>query len=83
MIRNVDAVRIIDEHRDDGVIITTMNAGNSNFGLPSVTQHEVLDFPLSGCMGKASSIALGLALARPEPGPSGRCWCWMETEAFS
>ena len=66
MIRNVDAVRIMDEHRDDAVIITTMNAGNSNFGLPSVTQHEQLDFPLSGCMGKASSIALGLALARPE-----------------
>ena len=66
MIRNVDAVRIVDEHRGDAVVITTMNAGNMRFGLPSVTQHEELDFPMGGCMGKASSLGLGLALARPE-----------------
>ena len=65
-IKNVDAVRIIDEHRADGVIIPTMNAGNVAFGLPSVTRHEELDFPMFGCMGKASSVGLGLALARPE-----------------
>ena len=66
MIKNVDAVRIVDEHRGDAVVITTMNAGNMRFGLPSVTQHEELDFPMGGCMGKASSLGLGLALARPE-----------------
>ena len=66
MITNVDAVRILDEHRSDALIITTMNAGNIRFGLPSVTQHEELDFPMAGCMGKASSLGLGLALARPE-----------------
>ncbi len=65
-IKNVDAVRILDEHRQDGVLITTMNAGNSRFGLPSVTAHEQLDLPMSGCMGKASSIGLGLALAQPD-----------------
>jgi phosphonopyruvate decarboxylase len=64
-IKNIDAVRIVDEHRADGVVITTMNAHNVNFGLPSVTQHEELDFPMGGCMGKASSIGLGLALAQP------------------
>ena len=66
MIKNVDAVRILDEHRGDSLIITTMNAGNMRFGLPSVTQHEEMDFPMGGCMGKASSLGLGLALARPE-----------------
>ena len=66
MINNVDAVRILDQHRGDAVIITTMTAGNMRIGLPSVTQHEELDLPMGGCMGKASSIGLGLALARPE-----------------
>ena len=66
MIKNVDAVRILDEHRGDAVLVTTMNAGNSQFGLPSVTHREELDFPVFGAMGKASSIGLGLALARPE-----------------
>ncbi len=65
-IKNVDAVRIMDEHRGDGVIVATMNAGNVNFGLPSVTKHEQLDLPLGGCMGKASSVGLGLALAQPD-----------------
>ncbi len=66
MIKNVDAVKIVDEHRGDAVIITTMNAGNPRFGLPSVTRREEMDFPVSGAMGKTSSVALGLALARPE-----------------
>ncbi len=65
-IKNIDAVRIMDEHRGDGVIVATMNAGNVNFGLPSVTKHEQLDLPLGGCMGKASSVGLGLALAQPD-----------------
>ncbi len=65
MIKNVDAVKILDEHRSNGVLITTMNSGNGSFGLPSVTSHEELDYPVFGCMGKASSIGLGLALAQP------------------
>ena len=65
-IRNVDAVRIMDEHRGDGVFVATMNANNVTFGLPTVTTHERLDLPLSGCMGKASSVGLGLALAQPD-----------------
>ena len=66
MITNLDAVRILDEHRGDAVIVTTMNAGNVRFGLPSVTKRDELNLPLVNCMGKASSIGLGLALARPE-----------------
>ena len=65
-ITNLDAVRIVDEHRGDAVIVTTMNSGNPNFGLPEVTTHEEMDFTLTGCMGKASSLGLGIALAKPE-----------------
>ncbi len=66
MIDNQEAVEIIDAHRGDAVIIATMNANNVRFGLPSVTTQENLDMPLSGAMGKASNVALGLALAQPE-----------------
>lgn len=66
MIDNADAVRLLDQKRDGAVIVPTMNANNVNFGLPSVTTNEKLDFPLSGAMGKASSVGLGFALARPE-----------------
>ena len=66
MIKNIDAVRILDEHRGNAIILTTMNAGNADFGMPAVTQHAELDFPVFGGMGKASSIGLGLALAQPE-----------------
>jgi thiamine pyrophosphate-dependent acetolactate synthase large subunit-like protein len=66
MIDNTDAVRLLDSKRDGAVIVPTMNAGNVHMGLPSVSTHDELDFPLSGCMGKASSVGLGLALAHPE-----------------
>ena len=66
MIKNIDAARIIDEHRQDGIIVATMNAGNINFGLAAVSQNQELDLPLSGCMGKASSMGLGMALAQPD-----------------
>lgn len=65
-ITNIDAVRIIEEHRGNAVIVTTMNSGNPGFGMPSVSRHDELDVNLIGAMGKASSLALGLALARPE-----------------
>ena len=66
MIDNTDAVRLLESKRNGAVIVPTMNANNVNFGLPSVTNNQQLDFPLSGCMGKASSVGLGLALAHPE-----------------
>ena len=66
MIDNTDAVRLLESKRNGAVIVPTMNANNVNFGLPSVTNNEQLDFPLAGCMGKASSVGLGLALAHPE-----------------
>ena len=66
MISNTDAVSIIDNKREDAVIIPTMNAGNVRFGLPSVTTNQNLDLPISGAMGKASNVGLGVALARPD-----------------
>ena len=65
-IKNLDAVRIIEEHRGEALIVTTMNSGNPKYGMPVVSRHEEKDIPLIGAMGKASSLALGLALARPE-----------------
>ena len=66
MIDNQEAVKVIDANRGDGVIIATMNANNVRFGLPTVTTHEQLDMPVSGAMGKASNVGLGLALAQPD-----------------
>ena len=66
MIDNTDAVKLLDSKREDSVFVATMNANNVNFGLPSVTSNEDLDFPVSGAMGKASSLGLGLALAQPQ-----------------
>lgn len=65
-ISNVDAVRILDEQRHDGIICSTMSANNVHHGLPSVSKNESLDFPMGGAMGKGSSLALGLALAQPD-----------------
>ena len=66
MIDNQEAVKVIDSRREDSLIVATMNANNVHFGLPTVTSNEDMDFPLSGAMGKASSVALGLALAQPQ-----------------
>ena len=66
MITNFDACRIVEEHRGEAVVITSMNAGNWRFGWPAVSHKEELDLPVSGAMGKASSVGLGLALAHPE-----------------
>ena len=66
MINNTDAVRLIDSKRGDSVVVPTMNANNVGFGLPSVSTNQNLDLPLSGAMGKASNLGLGLALAQPD-----------------
>lgn len=65
MINNTEAVKVIDSKREDAVLVATMNANNVGFGLPTVTSNEQMDFPISGAMGKASSVGLGLALAQP------------------
>ena len=66
MINNQDAVRVINSKRNGAMIVPTMNANNVHFGLPTVSTDEKMDLPLSGAMGKASSLGLGLALAQPD-----------------
>ena len=66
MIKNQDAVRVIDSKRNGALFVPTMNANNVHFGLPTVTTDQKMDLPVSGAMGKASSLALGLALAQPD-----------------
>ena len=66
MIDNSDAVKLLDSKRGDSVFVATMNANNVQFGLPTVTTNEEMDFPLSGAMGKAANLGLGLALAQPQ-----------------
>jgi sulfopyruvate decarboxylase subunit beta len=57
------ALETISKHRTNEVVVTTMS---SLRGWPEFSQRPDLDLPLRGCMGKASSIGLGVALARPD-----------------
>ena len=66
MLKNQDAVKVIDSKRNGAIIVPTMNANNVHFGLPTVTTDQKMDLPISGAMGKASSIGLGVALAQPD-----------------
>ena len=66
MIDNLEACRVIEQNRNNAIVVTTMGAGNPRFGWPVVSQDEALDVPVGGAMGKASSFALGLALAQPD-----------------
>jgi phosphonopyruvate decarboxylase len=62
MIKLLDALRVVEQHRGDAVVVAATQAGRN---WPLVSRCEELDLPLFGCMGKASSIALGVALATP------------------
>ena len=66
MLKNQDAVMVIDSKRNGAIIVPTMNANNVHFGLPTVTTDQKMDLPISGAMGKASSVGLGVALAQPD-----------------
>jgi phosphonopyruvate decarboxylase len=57
------ALETISKHRTNDVVITTMS---SSRGWPEFSQRPDLDYSLRGCMGKASSLGLGVALARPD-----------------
>jgi sulfopyruvate decarboxylase subunit beta len=60
---SLDAVRAIAASRTDQVVVTTMTA---IFQWDEVVGDDPIHLPLIGCMGKASSLALGIALARPD-----------------
>jgi phosphonopyruvate decarboxylase len=59
----MDALRVFAAQRGDAIVVTTMSSGR---GWAAVSTRPELDLPISGAMGKASSVALGLAMARPE-----------------
>ncbi|HEY8476908.1 MAG TPA: thiamine pyrophosphate-dependent enzyme [Chloroflexota bacterium] len=63
MIPVQNALRAIAELRGDAVVLPTMMTARV---WPTVTTREELDLPIVGCMGKASSVGLGIALARPD-----------------
>lgn len=57
------ALETIGKHRTNEVVVTTMSSSRT---WPEFSQRPDLDLPLRGCMGKASSLGLGVALARPD-----------------
>lgn len=63
MINPLEALKVIELHRASSVVVPTMQ---SNVRWSLVSSRPDLDLPLTGCMGKASSLALGLALAQPK-----------------
>ena len=63
MIESFEAQKVISQHRNKAIVVTTMTA---NPEWSQVSTNLDLDLPLSGAMGKASSIGLGLALAQPD-----------------
>ena len=65
MMEDTDALRLLSQQRKDQVVITTMS---SNYDWNQVAQTDDRYVPVSGAMGKASSIGLGIALARPDIG---------------
>ena len=57
------ALELIERHRGDAIVIAcqeSRHAWEETSGSPH------LDIPFAGCMGKGSSLGLGIALARPE-----------------
>lgn len=63
MIKMGDALSLVEKQRGDAIMLSTMTGGGAWSG---VSNNVKLDLPVSGAMGKASSIALGLALAQPD-----------------
>jgi thiamine pyrophosphate-dependent acetolactate synthase large subunit-like protein len=63
MIPGMRALEALSENRTNEVVVTTMSTART---WPGVSSRPDLDYRLSGCMGKASSIGLGIALARPD-----------------
>lgn len=63
MIDNLEALKVISQHRGEAIIVAPMTA---DFEWPQVSTNPELDLMFTGGMGKASSTGLGLALARPD-----------------
>jgi thiamine pyrophosphate-dependent acetolactate synthase large subunit-like protein len=62
MMEDTDVLKLLGAHRKDEVVITTMSA---NYDWTQVNKTDDRYVPVSGAMGKASGIGLGIALAQP------------------
>ena len=62
MLQVLEAMKILAPHVDDDVVVSTMTVTKQWI---NASGGRDLDLPLFGCMGKASSMGLGLALAQP------------------
>ena len=63
MINQIDLMKVVDQYRDNGIVVSTMTGSR---GWDAVSSNKNRDVPLGGAMGKASSFALGVALAQPD-----------------
>ncbi|SVE50600.1 uncharacterized protein METZ01_LOCUS503454, partial [marine metagenome] len=63
MINQIELMEVVEQYRDDGVVVPTMTGSR---GWNAVSNNKNRDIPLGGAMGKASSFALGVALAQPD-----------------
>lgn len=59
----MEALHAIADLRTDEVVVTHMSTA---WEWPRLSRRPDLDLPLTGCMGKASSLGLGIALGRPD-----------------
>ncbi|HEX2185028.1 MAG TPA: thiamine pyrophosphate-dependent enzyme, partial [Chloroflexota bacterium] len=57
------ALQTLGERRREELVVTTMTSSRV---WAHVSRRPELDLSFGGCMGKASSLALGLAMGRPE-----------------
>ncbi len=62
MIESFEAQKVISQHRNRAIVVTTMTASCE---WPQVSTNPDLDLPMGEAMGKTSSVGLGLALAQP------------------
>lgn len=63
MIEIEDALDLVGRHRGDAVVVACQE---SRHAWEAVSDSPHLDIPFAGCMGKGSSLGLGIALAQPD-----------------
>ncbi|MFC1935843.1 thiamine pyrophosphate-dependent enzyme [Chloroflexota bacterium] len=63
MIDQYEMMAVLEKHRGDAIVFSAMSASNAWL---ETSHWKERDVPVTGSMGKASSLALGLALAQPD-----------------
>ena len=63
MVELEGALELIERHRGDAIVIACQE---SRHAWEAVSDSPHLDIPFAGCMGKGSSLGLGIALAQPD-----------------